>query len=320
MTPGLEHSAFNSSVMGFGPFLGLASLIVLAVQMVRLPGDQGAAKQQTLYICIGLAMVGPAAGFILKLVMLVVQLRYDPVLLAADGTFGFQPSFAVGRFFASSSLVRAIGIEIYYALLLPVAINFALHSRYRKPHWRVNLIGAYAVSAAGSLLYFILPAAGPQFVFGQSFPNWAPAPAHLPLAPVRFPTAPPNAIPSLHAATAMLVWWNVQPWKHARLAAGLFLLLTLVATLGTGEHYMIDLIVAAPFAVLCQAIATRAPAARVPLISAAAMTAVWISALRFVPAMVVGHSVRIWLMALCTVAVSFLLGRRLENAGYRPTA
>lgn len=64
-------------------------------------------------------------------------------------------------------------------------------------------------------------------------------------------------MPSLHAAGALLIFWNSRSFGWTRIIAFLYLLLTLLATLGFGEHYIIDLVVAAPYALLMQALATE---------------------------------------------------------------
>src|SRR5205085_8183990 len=81
-----------------------------------------------------------------------------------------------------------------------------------------------------------------------------PAISSLSLQPVLIPRAIRNAMPSVHFACALLIWWNVARLSlRWRIAAALFLLLTVFATLGFGEHYLIDLIVAVPFSVAAQA-------------------------------------------------------------------
>jgi hypothetical protein len=48
----------------------------------------------------------------------------------------------------------------------------------------------------------------------------------------------------------LLIWWSLRYSKNwMRVLATVFLALTLLATLGLGEHYPIDLVVALPFAV-----------------------------------------------------------------------
>jgi EamA domain-containing membrane protein RarD len=54
----------------------------------------------------------------------------------------------------------------------------------------------------------------------------------------------------------MLFWWTYRQPQWLRVAAGLFLFLTLLATLGLGEHYLVDLVVAVPFALASFAVFT----------------------------------------------------------------
>ena len=66
--------------------------------------------------------------------------------------------------------------------------------------------------------------------------------------------APRNAMPSVHVAATLLVFWNSIGWpKWARAITAVFLLLTVLATLGFGEHYLVDLVVAVPFCLAVQA-------------------------------------------------------------------
>ncbi len=63
-----------------------------------------------------------------------------------------------------------------------------------------------------------------------------------------------NAIPSLHMGWTLMSWWysrGLSVWERA--IAMLFVLFTVVATMGTGEHYFIDLVVAFPFVLFLQA-------------------------------------------------------------------
>jgi hypothetical protein len=116
----------------------------------------------------------------------------------------------------------------------------------------------YTMVVAGVLgccCYQLLPAAGPVHVF-HGFPNGLPAQVSLTAEPL--PWIPRNAIPSLHTAWALLVYWAVAKYSRpVRWAAAVFVLLTLLATLGFGEHYLIDLVVAVPFAVAVQAFCAR---------------------------------------------------------------
>jgi PAP2 superfamily len=82
----------------------------------------------------------------------------------------------------------------------------------------------------------------PYTFSARSFPNYPPP--SLPLESMRLAR---NAIPSLHSAWALLIWWSTRYCRAwTRLVATVFLALTPLATLGLGEHYLIDLVVALP--------------------------------------------------------------------------
>ena len=88
---------------------------------------------------------------------------------------------------------------------------------------------------------------------------------------------------------------------------GLFAVLTAFATLGLGEHYLIDLVVAVPYALAIMAFSTQIPERKLPLAAGAAMLLLWLATLRFAhfyPAIA-------WALALATVAVAVALQRRL---------
>jgi PAP2 superfamily len=62
-------------------------------------------------------------------------------------------------------------------------------------------------------------------------------------------------MPSLHLAWTLLAWWYSRKLSPIeRSIAFLFLGLTAFATLGTGEHWLADLVVAFPFALMIQAL------------------------------------------------------------------
>lgn len=96
---------------------------------------------------------------------------------------------------------------------------------------------AYAVELVlAPILYSIVPACGPVYAFGPTWLKVSSAP--LELVHLNFL---PNAFPSLHTASA-LVLLLFAPGRKSRAVALAFLLGTMMATLATGEHYLIDLV------------------------------------------------------------------------------
>ena len=82
------------------------------------------------------------------------------------------------------------------------------------------------------LIYLAFPVCGPEFAFAAAFPH---VPASVPLRAMVI-NAAPNGVPSVHTSSALLVMWFLWRWKWGRLAGVGFLLLTILATLGSGQQ------------------------------------------------------------------------------------
>ncbi|HLY40037.1 MAG TPA: phosphatase PAP2 family protein [Terracidiphilus sp.] len=75
---------------------------------------------------------------------------------------------------------------------------------------------------------------------------------HLTAAHVILLNVPPNCFPSMHTVSALLVLYWLRHWKWGCVVGALHMLLTILATLGLGEHYTIDLLAAVPLCFLAQ--------------------------------------------------------------------
>ena len=177
----------------------------------------------------------------------------DLYLFSFDSSLGIQIPFVMGQAFSTWPWFRLVGILFYIALPIPIALVYA-GQLLRVREKAIPAMAAFlATGPIGVIFYNLFPALGPAHLFGAGFP-WHPLSlaqaAGVAVAPVAI-AGPPNAIPSLHMAWVLLVWWysrELSGWE--RTIAMLFLFFTVLATLGTGEHYFIDLIVAFPFALL----------------------------------------------------------------------
>src|SRR5260370_24235744 len=174
----------------------------------------------------------------------------------------------------------------------------------------------------GFSFYNLLPALGPAHIFMQDFP-WDPMTtiqaSHLLCEPISVKGVQ-NAIPSLHMAWVLLAWWysrGLSVWERG--IALMFVTFTAFATLGTGEHYFIDLVVAYPFSVMIQSLcAFRLRwTARERVTSVAyglLVTLAWLVAL--------GHATRLfwlspvipWTCCLLTVWFAIVLHQKLAAA------
>lgn len=207
---------------------------------------------------------------------------YDRYLYAFDASLGFNPSFLMGAVFRAQTAFRLVAGLVYSSLPVNLCLLCALWLR-RRPAGApdVRLVFA-ALGVVGFALYQICPAAGPAYLFGRGFPYQPPPAGTVAMATVAIADVPRNAMPSLHVAWCLLVLYNTWWYRSwlLRSYAAVCLALTAAATLGLGEHYLIDLVVAVPLSV---AIQRACPAAGRRVVSAAVclgMVVAWLVALR----------------------------------------
>jgi hypothetical protein len=106
------------------------------------------------------------------------------------------------------------------------------------------------IGLGGFFLYLICPAAGPIYCF-KTFPDSPPSLAGLSVERIAVLPVPRNANPSLHFGWALMMClyaWMRRSWILI-LSSTIFVAFTAMATVGFGEHYLIDLIVTVPLVV-----------------------------------------------------------------------
>ncbi|HWU83740.1 MAG TPA: phosphatase PAP2 family protein, partial [Rhodocyclaceae bacterium] len=140
-------------------------------------------------------------------------------------------------------------VTIYCALPLAVGTVHAQQCRYLPKAAAMH--GFVGAGVLGSALYLAYPAAGPRYLFGSAFPLQLPPLAAIPAVPAPIAPAFLNAMPSLHMTWALLLYFGSRTLPPPlRLASTGFAVLTALATLGMGEHYLVDLALAFPLALL----------------------------------------------------------------------
>ena len=210
--------------------IGILALFLAAIWMVRDP------KDRTRPLLVFALVLNLFYGFLLNVFMQregsLFPWKFDFVLFRLDQALGLQAAMI------ARPLQGALRIPLFvvYEAMVPMMIGWFLLTRYRKH--ASSIIPAYAAElVAGPLLYAALPACGPLYAFGV---QWLHPAASTPAIAIRL-TGMPNAFPSLHVATALVLVFFA-PGRKWRAFALAFLLATGLATLSTGEHYLIDLI------------------------------------------------------------------------------
>ncbi len=275
----------------FNPAIsGVLTLFLAVVWMLR---DQ---KDKTRPLLVFALVLNLFYGVLFTLFMgregVLFPWKYDHVLFRMDQALGLQAALIAPHLQGP----WRVPLFVAYELLVPMMIFWFLVARYRSI--RGSVVLAYVAELAiGPLLYAIVPACGPIYVFGT---RWLHPPAVQPDA-IRL-TGIPNTFPSLHVATA-LVFVFFAPTKLWKVIALVFLAATFLATISTGEHYVIDLVPGLAFGVF-SACAGMRDFRRALIFLANALT--WSLAVRYEFPFLLAHPVVTRLFAAATVAMVVL--------------
>jgi hypothetical protein len=305
-------------IMTYFSFLGLSSFAIIAVRSVWQPD-----RRLLLYAWVPAAiyvMVGPFADTIHLWTMRAHPNTFDLYLLSFDGSLRVQPAFIVGYYYDRFTWLYNCALLAYTCVPVPMAVAYAGRlARFREGAFPC-ILAFFIVGPMAFLFYNLFPACGPLYVFGQAFP-FHPLPiavlSRLAPEPAAF-TGLRNAMPSVHLACVLLAWWYSKglSWIE-RLVAFAFLALNVVATLGTGEHWFVDLIVAFPYALMIQAICAypvpwKDPVRKTALLLGLGATLGWIATLRYGTDLFWTSPIVPWALSAATVALVLLRQAKLD--------
>lgn len=313
---------FKPAIMAWFSFAGLSSLLVFGLRTVWAKD----AERKLLALGFVPALLFVTSEYfadnLLQWTSALHPKVYDLYLFSFDASLHVQIPFLLGQAFATWPYLRLTGLIFYIGLPIPIALIYAGRVLRLREKAISSFVAFLATGPAGVIFYNLLPALGPAHIFGQGFP-WQPLPtaqaAKLFLEPIAV-AGSPNAIPSLHMAWVLLVWWYARGlswWERA--IAFAFLFFTVLATMGTGEHYFVDLIVAFPFALGMEALCVfeRPWMERQRLVALALGflgTFAWLIALRYGVRVFWWNAAVPWMLCAVTVVVSLLFERRLQGA------
>ena len=175
--------------------------------------------------------------------MTYVSVRYDLYVSRLDGLLGFQPSAAVAHFVRAMPPWFNLVLLLTYGGMFAFATILVITAQWKK--WESPLKALMLNGVLAPVLYLLCPVSGPVYAF-PSFPEMPATAAH----PI-YLSSPPNGMPSVHFATALLIFWFARRSKIGAALAGVLVALTFIATLGSGEHYLADLVMSFPYAWAC---------------------------------------------------------------------
>jgi hypothetical protein len=248
--PQLEGIEGIYYVLTFALWLGVASLLALGWLAWR--GADADARRAACAALLGCFFILLWSAFLNTYLQATIELHpttYDAMLYRFESTLGFQAAPLAARWAARAPAAAGLLDLVYDYLTFGYAALYGLTLR-RRADPPVNLLLAWAVGAAcGFIAYHLLPASGPRYLLGTLFPDNLPPLEAVRAAPTTVQPWPRNAMPSMHAGWAIILWAyaRVLGWRRIERACLAALALMLAATLAKGEHYLIDLVVAAPF-------------------------------------------------------------------------
>jgi len=248
---------------------------------------------------------------------------FDLYTLYADLSYGFNPSLWCSRWVERLGLYPLVSV-VYESLVLAIAMSYALSLGRRGQPVRVLAVMLLA-GFAGIAAYKLLPACGPVYLLGsECFTGEVPATCSTVRAAdvrsVALPQSfPRNAMPSLHVAWALLVCWvssTIYRSSAWRWLAVVYLVLTMLATLAGGEHYLVDLVAAFPFSLAIWAVCYPsgwAPRRVLTIVGSCLGLVGWIEIIRFLPNLLWASIVIPWLLSTLLVGGSIYAFTRLSE-------
>jgi hypothetical protein len=246
----------------------------------------------------------------------------DLYLYSFDGSLRVQLSFLMGQIFADHPRFGDAAMFVYIGLPLVMAMVAAGHLQ-RDEKSALPAMAAFLVTAPiGVIFYNLFPALGPHYIFGPRFP-WNPLTSdqatRLFLEPVAV-SGFRNAMPSLHIAWVLLAWWFSRGLSAVERSIALaFVVFTVIATLGSGEHYFIDLVVGCAFGLFIYALCVFPlgwiKERKIALALGLGLTLAWFVALRYTVRFFWFSPILPWLACLATVAAVFFVRMRLGAPG-----
>jgi hypothetical protein len=319
----LLHYTF--SAFGLLALLGLTSIAGIALHGVW---SAGLAKRRLVVAFLFAVLsvsANAAAGIAHNWTAALTPRVLDLYLLSFDASMRVQFTFLMGQAYATWHRFGDAGMFVYIGFPLVLALVFAgllVHDRKEA----LSAMTSFLVTGPlGVIAYALYPALGPIYVFKNGFP-WAPLSidqiSHLRLESLELPGLR-NSMPSLHLTWVLLAWWysrGLSVWERA--VAMLFVIFTIFATLGSGEHYFVDLVVAFPFALFVYGLTalhvswSERPR-RLAVWVGLGVTVAWIEILRFDAKAFWISPILPWLACFATVASAIICQQRLADSFQR---
>lgn len=309
-------------LLPMGALTALSSVVVL-LQGTRT--GEGAPAWASLYWRIFALAVLLAVGIssFLEITPVVFPGTYDYVMHYVDAAYG-QPAAGITSAIAAAPEFVRSGLTLVYNALgwvfLPLV---ALVHRERKDQglhiWRTYI---YSLGLA-TLCYAFVPVSGPLYAFGPDlFPARMAEVTQIPTVVATIPPALRNGMPSMHFTSAVTIVFLAAALRNKLYFVGAlaFWLATALATMGFGEHYLIDLVVALTYSVTLSTLLiaparylARGSVAKWALVLSGATFVGWMALFKFASGWLMAHlsvvqALTVWSAALFLLVSFHFIG------------
>ena len=220
--------------------VGLVFIVAVAWRWFAVPADARRCEY-VLLIAIYTLIVSPVAQAVSESLSGLRPMKMDLYAYVADGFLG-QPAFVLGRMVAPHVWAKVL-LNVAYGLL-PIGVIVTLSAHVLRRSADVSaMVWAFAINLlAAPAFYLLVPVCGPLFAFPLFPLGTGPVTPHM----MRIDAAP-NGVPSVHTSTALLMVWFSRRSRVGFALAMVYLLLILLSTLASGQHYAVDLLAAVPY-------------------------------------------------------------------------
>jgi spermidine synthase/MFS family permease len=251
----LSHAPIEVA-QSIGSGLGAAALVFVLVRIVLSKREARARAIDTACAMVIIPAFVLLSSFFLHFTILLHPAVLDSLAFAAERGFGLDTGFRLARFVRANNNFAWLLIIIYVELPLAIAFVYAAE-KARATSMRARyddvLTSFVCVGFFGFLCYNLCPVIGPRFYF-EDWPATPNVDALKLEAAYGAANELRNCIPSLHTSWALMLFWHARPLNRGvRWFGAAFLSLTLMATVGLGWHYIIDLVIAFPFSLAIRA-------------------------------------------------------------------
>lgn len=300
--------------------LGLFGLVVLLSVAAQYKSNQ-AVFSFWLYMTLVYALMTYVTHSTLELSTIFFPNTFDQVVYKIDEAFFGARQALYDSYQHTPEWFQDFVLFIYSVLpfCLFILVSLVINERKAKDYRIIRtLLVPFGIAY---MCYALVPITGPIYAFEDLSRDKMPNPDALEAVASFVAPAARNGMPSMHFTGAFLIWLLTATLRRKVYfyLACVFLLLTVVATIGLGEHYVLDLVVAMPFAVALS-FALMSPkgwfkqkSMQIAWSSAVLMFAFWMIGIVAIPQWLSDH---LWFVRLLSLA-SFVVCVYLSQAFIR---